>query len=234
MLHAIRHRGPDDEGLIFISDSSPGCQVFGGQDTPAAVYEAPLPYAPRKALQQDHQVAAHLALGHRRLSILDLTPTGHQPMTTTDGRFWIVFNGEIYNYQELRQELIKSGRVFISGSDTEVLLQGYAQWGTEVFSRLIGMFAFALYDRQQRELILARDFFGIKPLYYTLLPHGMAFASEIKALCALPEIDRRANPQRVFDYLRFGLTDYGHETLWSEIHQIPPAHYLIVPWEQNG
>ena len=167
-----------------------------------------------------------LGLVHRRLSILDRTSAGWQPMGTSDGRYYIVFNGEIYNYLELQNQLKELGNNFRSHSDTEVLLTAYAQWGSDALTSLVGMFAFAILDTQNKELFLARDFFGIKPLYYTYYQNGFVFASEIKALLKIPGIDRRVNPQRLYDYLRSGLTDYGSETLFANIRQLPPAHFL--------
>src|SRR5512145_1706621 len=130
------------------------------------------------------------AIAQTRLAIIDLSPGGWQPMGTPDGRFWIVFNGEIYNYKELRGELRTTGRAFRSQSDTEVLLAAWETWGTSCLQRLVGMFAFAVLDRSERRLTLVRDFFGIKPLYWTRNPSGFAFASEISALLHL------ANPAR--------------------------------------
>jgi asparagine synthase (glutamine-hydrolysing) len=167
-----------------------------------------------------------VGLVHRRLSILDLSEAGWQPMATADGRYAIVFNGEIYNYLELQAELKALSHTFNSHSDTEVLLNAYVQWGNQVLNRLVGMFAFAILDTKARRIFLARDFFGIKPLYYTFCQNGFAFASEIKALLELPEVSHQANPQRLYDYLRYGLTDYGLETLFSNIYQLPAAHYL--------
>src|SRR5438876_5160192 len=207
LLRCLEHRGPDDLG--WLQDSPEGVKLHrdpGGQDSIEAV-----------------------VLLHRRLSILDLTATGRQPMATPDGRYYIVYNGEIYNYLELRSELEDLGHQFRSRSDTEVLLAAYAQWGGQALTRLVGMFAFAILDTQERRLFLARDFFGIKPLYYASGPAGFMFASEIKALLELPGVSRRVNPERLYLYLVFGITDHGPETLFSDIHQLPPAHYLEVP-----
>jgi asparagine synthase (glutamine-hydrolysing) len=166
---------------------------------------------------------------HRRLSILDLSAAGHQPMASADGRHTIVFNGEIYNYRELRDELQQIGSVFRTQTDTEVLLQAYIQWGPACLRRLIGMFAFAVLDERRRTLFLARDFFGMKPLYYVKSAQGFAFASEIKALLDWLPLKRTVQPQRLFEYLRFGQTDHGADTLWGEIRQVPAAHSLAVP-----
>jgi asparagine synthase (glutamine-hydrolysing) len=172
---------------------------------------------------------AHAALMHRRLSILDLTPGGKQPMATPDGRYHLVFNGEIYNHLELREELEREGVVFRSRSDTEVLLHALARWGTQALPRLVGMFGLGLLDLRARRLLLARDPFGIKPLYYVRSGATFAFASEIKALLLLPFVRREVNPQRLYEYLRWGQTDHGEDTLLAGARQLPPAHYLEVP-----
>lgn len=207
LFHRLQHRGPDDRGFLLFS----GTEVRLG----------------RNWIGQE--TAAKAVLLHQRLSILDLTETGWQPMGTPDGRYYIVFNGEIYNYLELRQELEKLGCQFRSRSDTEVLLFAYAEWGPQVLCRLVGMFAFAVLDIQEEKLFLARDFFGVKPLYYSFGSHGFGFCSEIRGLLELPGISRNVNPSRVYLYLRYGLTDHGPETLFADIRQIPPAHYLEVP-----
>src|SRR5947209_14936300 len=145
-----------------------------------------------------------LALGHRRLAILDISPAGHQPMATPDGRYHLTFNGEIYNYLELRDELARAGCAFRSHSDTEVLLHAVIRWGPAVLRRLVGMFAFALLDAERRTLLLARDFFGIKPLYYVHTDALFAFASEIKSLLHLSGGRGRVQPPRRLGYLRCG------------------------------
>ena len=174
------------------------------------------------------------SLGHRRLAIIDPTPAGHQPMLYEDGRFALTFNGEIYNYRELRQELQSKGRRFRTDTDTEVLLAAFAEWGAaKCLSRLNGMFAFAIWDNEERTLTLARDRLGIKPLYYAQAPgeHGASssfiFASEIKAILAsglvAPEMDAEALNQ----YLTFLWTPDPH-TLFRGIQTLPPAHLLTL------
>jgi asparagine synthase (glutamine-hydrolysing) len=154
-------------------------------------------------------------------------------MSTSDGRFWITYNGEIYNFVELREELQTLGHKFHSHSDTEVLLAAYAEWGIQCIDRLVGMFAFAILDRQTRRLLLARDFFGIKPLYYTFWQEGFAFASEILPLLGLPGVTREANPERLYDYLRSGVSDQGADTFFAHIKQLPAAHYMEVLLDQT-
>ncbi len=155
-------------------------------------------------------------------------------MGTPDGRFWIVFNGEIYNYLELKEELRVLGYRFTSKSDTEVLLAAFAEWGPQAFKRLIGMFAMTILDAKAGKAFLVRDFFGIKPLYYTSWQDGFTFSSEIPPMLQLPGVDRSANPRRVYEYLRAGITDFGDETLFQNIKQVPPGHYIEVSLEEPG
>lgn len=202
LLALLQHRGPDDRGWLTLHS-----------------------YAIRTGSDPE-DLAGDVVLLHTRLSILDLSPAGHQPMSTPDGRFHLSFNGEIYNYVELRHELEAAGHWFASGSDTEVLLKAWAEWGAAALGRLVGMFAFALVDAERRVLVLARDQFGIKPLYYAPLAGRLAFASEIPPLLELPGVGRGTNPQRVYDYLRFGRTDHGAETMFAAVCQVQPGHYV--------
>jgi asparagine synthase (glutamine-hydrolysing) len=234
MTDSIRHRGPDDEGFVFFRLDGKEPQIYGGIDTPKSVYGCDLDYTPVATLPGQQHEDIVLALGHRRLSIIDLSPSGHQPMCTADKRYWIVYNGEIYNYLELKEELIKKGCSFQSKSDTEVLLNAYMLWGKKVLNRLVGMFAFAIYDREERSIFLARDFFGIKPLYYTVWGDGFAFASEIKALLKLPHLSRRVNSQRAYEYLRLGLADHGEDTLFQDVRQLPAAHYMFLALDRKN
>lgn len=148
--------------------------------------------------------AAGIALGHTRLSIIDLSSAGRQPMTHAEGRFWITFNGEIYNYMELRHELEAAGVVFVTHTDTEVILAGWNRWGSKLLERLRGMFAFALWDRHENRLVLARDRLGIKPLVWAEIAGGIVFASELRSLLASSLVAPVAAPQAVFDLLATG------------------------------
>lgn len=150
-----------------------------------------------------HDPSHHLFLGHRRLALIDLSPAGHQPMTDPVGRLHIVYNGEIYNFKELKSELISFGILFHTHSDTEVILQAYLKWGTDCFSRFNGMFAMALYDKQNHKLILARDHAGIKPLYYSIQGDQLCFASEIKAFKALNPAWKERSDWKIY-FLAFG------------------------------
>jgi asparagine synthase (glutamine-hydrolysing) len=174
---------------------------------------------------------ARVGLGNRRLSIIDLSPAGHMPMSNEDGSIWISQNGEIYNFPELRQELEQFGHTFRSRSDTEVLIHGYEQWGLDLLPRLNGMFAFALLDLRDRSrhpgprLLLARDRFGIKPLYFWSKGDRLLFASEIKAILQAREVQAELNLEALHCYLSF-LWIPGPDTLFSGIQQVPPGHYL--------
>jgi asparagine synthase (glutamine-hydrolysing) len=171
-------------------------------------------------------VEGPLGLGHRRLSIIDLG-TGQQPMQTEDGRFVITYNGEIYNYRELRKELEARGARFLTQSDTEVILQAHEHWGDDAIARLNGIFAYALWDKQTQRLLLVRDRAGIKPLYYSSGPDGIAFASEIKALFESGLVKPRLNQKRVAEYLLYRQVA-GHENLFADVHVLPPGHSMEV------
>jgi asparagine synthase (glutamine-hydrolysing) len=164
-------------------------------------------------------------LGHRRLSIIDLSATGAQPMVSADGRFVVVFNGEIYNHDELRVELAAAGVQFRGSSDTEVLLAAYVAWGERCVPQLRGMFAFAIYDNRCRVLFMARDRAGEKPLYWTLHRGGIVFASELKALMVDPEFRPRLSAQGASDFLAFGYVAGDHCILHG-VHKLRPAHCL--------
>lgn len=169
----------------------------------------------------------HLGLAHRRLSILDLTSAGHQPMSTADGRYWIAYNGEVYNFPELRRELQADGYPFRSRTDTEVILALYQKTGKSFLSRLEGMYAFAIWDTVEKELFLARDPLGIKPLYYYHDSRHFAFASEMKALLALPFVPRELDPEGVQNFFA-----HGHSTaprsICRHIRKLLPGHSLTI------
>jgi asparagine synthase (glutamine-hydrolysing) len=167
-----------------------------------------------------------VGLGHRRLAIIDLSAAGHQPMTDAGGDVHIVLNGEIYNFPELRRELGAKGYSFRSQSDTEVLLAAYREWGTQCLARLNGMFAFAIYDRRSRELFLARDRAGEKPLFYAQSVSGLRFASELKALLADPALPRHIEPQALDCYLSMGFIP-GPHCIVRGVKKLPPAHALV-------
>jgi asparagine synthase (glutamine-hydrolysing) len=194
---ALHHRGPDDRGLEEFTISPDS------------------DHAPRS-----------LFMGHTRLSIIDLTAGGHQPMRSADGRYTVVFNGEIYNYRELRAELQIAGYNFDTDSDTEVLLASWAHWGLMGLRRFTGMFAFVIYDHLDQSLTLVRDAFGIKPLFFALDRDIFSFASELPALLALIGDKPALNLQQAYDYLVFGSYDDQTCTFYQNVSQLPPAHWL--------
>lgn len=206
---ALAHRGPDDQGAAAWSPEK------GLTEAPDSLRIEP---------------GAIVGLAHRRLSIIDTGSGGHQPMATDDGRCVLITNGEIYNYRELRRELEAEGLSFHSNSDTEVMLLALRRWGVaNALRRFIGMFAFAYVDTIAGTVTLGRDPFGIKPLLWTLRNGDLAFASEPGALLELSGLSRVADPQSVFDFLRFGLSDHGEATMFRGIHHLPPATYAVIP-----
>jgi asparagine synthase (glutamine-hydrolysing) len=197
--HALHHRGPDDTGL----------------DTFVIPRDNDLP-------------PGSLSLGHTRLSIIDLSSAGHQPMYSGDGRYTIIFNGEIYNYRELRTELKKIGYIFRTKSDTEVLLAVWERWGVSGLRRLKGMFAFVVFDREDQSLTLVRDAFGIKPLFYSLDQISIYFASEIPALLKLLPSKPNLDLQQAYDYLVYGHYDNQECTFYNNIKHLLPGHWLRI------
>jgi len=207
MCKVLAHRGPDDEGAVFIK----GNQYFEVKDS--------------SEFSMDKN-GFEVALGHRRLSIIDLSPAAHQPMSNEDGRIWIVLNGEIYNFQEIREELKKNGHSFKSKSDTEVILHAYEEWGVECLNHFRGMFAFAIWDSNLQRLFMARDRLGKKPLVYFSQNGRFSFASEIKALLQIPGFERRVNTSALHHYLTYQYVP-SPETIIEGIEKLPPAHYLL-------
>ncbi len=187
MMHKMKHRGPDDEGLF---------------------------------------IDKNVGLGFVRLSILDLSPAGHQPMYSHDNRFVIIFNGEVYNYIEIREEL-KEKYKFRTGTDTEVILAAYQEWGEHCLDRFNGMFAFVIFDTKTKELFGARDRFGIKPFYYYFDDERFLFASEIKSILPLLE-KKEANDQIIYDYLLFNRTDHTEETFFKGIRKLQHGSWLKI------
>ena len=209
MTQTLAHRGPDGEGYVLLGQRN--------NTKPLAV---------SGRLSDSVRGTSHgytVGFGHRRLAILDLSPLGHQPMGTEDGRFWITYNGEVYNYVELRQELQALGWTFRSQTDTEVVLSAYVQWGPACLERFNGMFAFAIWDGTSRRLFCARDRVGMKPFYYKAGRDRFRFASEIKALL---DGDEAPNDPIIYDFLTLGLQDHSEYTFFGGIRQLRPGTYL--------
>jgi len=212
MTHTLRHRGPDGEGAVLFHREPRGGWCPEGAAGPVA--------------RGPCEGRAEGGFGHTRLSIIDLTPRGAQPMCNEDGTVWITYNGEVYNFEPLRAELAALGHRFRSRTDTEVVLHAYEAWGTACLQRFNGMFAFALLDTTRSRLFLARDRLGIKPLYYYHGPACFAFASEPKAFFSCPDIPRVLSLEAVLDYLVLGYTP-PPATVFGGILKLPPAHFLL-------
>jgi asparagine synthase (glutamine-hydrolysing) len=167
----------------------------------------------------------YIALGHRRLSIIDVSSSGDQPIFNEDGSMVIVFNGEIYNYKEIREKLVSAGHTFKTNTDTEVLIHGYEEYGEKLLSMLRGMFSFVIWDKNKRELFGARDFFGIKPMYYAVMGKTLMFGSEIKSFLAHPDFKKELNTTALGNYLTFQYSP-TKETFFRNVYKLLPAHYF--------
>lgn len=212
MSAVVQHRGPDDHGWLTIDAAG---ALLTDTDAPDA----------QQALRRQ---AGTVALAQRRLSIIDLSADGHQPMSDASGRYWIVYNGEVYNYRELRAELLGRGVRFRSQTDSEVVLQSYLAWGQQCLARFNGMWAFAIYDRQDGTLFCSRDRYGVKPFYYACTAGRFAFGSEVKQLIGLPWVGARANRQVLADFFLWGLENHSDETFFAGVHSLPGSHYLLL------
>src|SRR5438067_477636 len=171
-------------------------------------------------------VGPGIGLGHRRLSIIDLS-TGDQPLTNEDGTIWTVFNGEIYNFAEVRSDLEAAGHRFRTQTDTEVVIHAYEQWGDRAVDRFRGMFAFALWDEPKRRLLLVRDRLGVKPLYYSANAAGVTFGSELKSLLEDPDVPREWSAEAIDAYLALQYVP-SPQTMYSGIWKLPAAHLLVA------
>lgn len=224
MSQAIRHRGPDGEGFAFLSQQQ-SLPAYSA-DTPEAIRNnRGFRYMPETAIDEITEGYA-IAFAHRRLSIIDLSEAGHQPMCDSSGNLWMTYNGEIYNYVELREELRRKGHVFLTQTDTEVILAAYKAWGMECLDRFNGMFAFVLYDRQKQELFCARDRAGVKPFYYINTKDAFAFASEYKAFIKAGLLPFEINEAQQFDFIVNANLETGEESLFRGIKELKPAHYI--------
>lgn len=211
----IRHRGPDDEGFLYKKESE--LIAAKGKDTIAYYEHLPGIEAVPKT---------DLILGHRRLAIIALSYQGHQPYQFQ--QLSLVYNGELYNYKTLRETLVKKGYIFETNTDTEVILKSYHYWGEKAFEKWNGMWALAIYDQKQHQLILSRDRFGSKPLFYSIYNNVLYFASEIKfILAALPKFPS-INPQTAYHYIEHTGIAYTNETMWNNIFELAPANYAII------
>lgn len=197
MARALAHRGPDDEGVYIFHN---------------------------KAKAQGNNI--HLGLGHRRLSVIDVSSAGHQPMSNEDATIWLVMNGEIYNFRQLGEGLKERGHIFKSNSDSEVILHLYEERGFDCLKELRGCFAFAIWDEKRGRIFLARDRIGKKPLYYMYKDHALIFASEIKSILEDKEVSANVNRAAITDYLSYGYIPTP-ESMFEGIKKLPPAHFMI-------
>ena len=211
MTHLVKHRGPDGFGFVYYP--------LGDQSCPEVIHNQN---------RWPHCARSVVGLGNRRLAILDLSELGNMPMQTEDGTCCITYNGEIYNYCEVRSELEAASYRFRTKTDTEVLLKAYQRWGEDCLHRYNGMWAFALWDHRKQTLFCARDRFGVKPFYYSLASRQFFFASEIKQLIYGAQLPRVANPSAVYHFLEQCLVDYSADTFFENIFQLPGGHALTL------
>ncbi len=219
MLSTLKHRGPDDEGYIGVNTELNSICEF---------------HSEKSSIKKGENISSlrepvNVFFGHKRLSIIDLSAAGHQPMSYRNGAIWIIFNGEIYNYKELRDTLKKNGYQFGTNSDTEVILAAYQEWGVNCVKHFNGDWAFALYDKNRQIVFLSRDRYGIKPLYYHYNPvlKIFAFGSEVKSLLKAPYVSTDINVGKIFEFLVFDLMEHSCETMYKDVHQLGPGFNLI-------
>lgn len=220
MTQIIHHRGPDDEGYVLVQTSNNSIQHCKGDDT--------IPEMQNIIPHVRQGITADLAFGFRRLSIIDLSKKGHQPMCDHSGKFWIVFNGEIYNYLEIREELISQGYTFLTKSDTEVILAAYEHWGTDCLNHFNGMWAFAIWDGRTKTLFCARDRFGVKPFYYYWNGKQFIFGSEVKQML-VHNIDKTLDEQVIAK--SFAISNFLENsggTYFKHIKTLAHSHYILL------
>jgi len=217
----LKHRGPDDEGFVLINTNTNVFEGFSGDDS--------IPFIKQKFknITEADLSRGDLVFGHRRLSIIDLSEGGHGPMCDSSGTIWITYNGEIYNYIELREELLSLGYKFRTSSDTEVIINSYIEWGEDCLNRFNGMWGFALWDGNKKNLFLARDRFGVKPLYYISIPGLFAFSSEIKPLALILD-SIEMDETRIPFFILYGNRLNTKDTYFKNINSVQPAHYLTL------
>ena len=242
MVDIMSHRGPDDAGYLFFHT---GCRhkkkISFSLELSNKNFQGLAPLLP--PIQDDYvqrelnRYDWDVFLGHRRLAILDLSPAGHQPMSDLSKNVWIVYNGEIYNFQELKHELEKRGYTFKSNTDTEVVLYSYIEWGIGCINKFNGMFAFAIYDNFRKKLFLVRDRYGIKPLYYLMLENKdrktLVFASEVKSILEYKEYNSDINMKALFEYFTFQ-NIFTDNTFWRGIKILPAGNYAEIDLNKDN
>jgi asparagine synthase (glutamine-hydrolysing) len=206
-------------GLLQLDGSSFGAEPFLREMTAVQKHRGPD--------DEGYFCASSVGLGFCRLAIQDLTPAGHQPMSNEDGKIWLVFNGEVYNFRELVPVLEQAGHKFRSRSDSEVIIHAYEQWGKDCLAHFNGMFAFAIWDSRKRSIFIARDRLGVKPLYYWSDGNHFAFSSELKALLALPQVPRQLSMQALQSYLMYEYVP-APDSIFADIQKLPAGHFLEI------
>lgn len=219
-LQKINHRGPDDEGVVLINTLTNDYKIVKTKQTHVAVTNL-------VTIDEIELEKYNLILGHKRLSIIDLSVNGHQPMHASNGN-WIVFNGEIYNYIELREELKKYNCTFNTNSDTEVVLEAYRIWGTDCFNRFNGMWSIIIWDASQKLIIISNDRFGVKPLYYYANQNGFNLVSETKQFQAYSTIQKKINHKHVDEFAKFEYVDIDDETMYEGIYRFKKSHFIAI------
>lgn len=222
MARLVKHRGPDDEGYAIFGLNFNDYSTFYGDDTPESVISSKLHFSPKAKYRYTSENYV-VGLAHRRLSIIDLTPAGHQPMCDESGRYWIAHNGEIYNFQDIRKELKQLGYSFFSDTDTEVIIKSYMEWGHGCQNRFNGMWAFAIWDNKDKELFISRDRFGVKPLYYMFHDNFFILCSEIKSILPLTEL--APNYQEFYGYLLDGPSNAHKDTFFKNVYRFPAGNF---------
>ncbi len=217
----IRHRGPDDEGFLMWSPGN-DAEIYSGKDTAPSTKN----HWEYNELPPDESFK--VGFGHRRLSILDLSPAGHQPMRLAQAGLSITYNGEIYNYLEIKEELEKLGHKFHSASDTEVILHAWEEWGHDCLNDFNGMFSFVILDEKNKKLFAVRDRFGVKPLYYYKGQNTFYLASEIKQIRTSPDYKFDLDQDVVRQFLAYGVTEHSANTFDKNIKHLPGGHYLEI------
>ncbi len=225
MSQSIKHRGPDGEGFAFFSKTK-SIPVYSNETPQINKESHSLLFNPNTSIQ-NIESNYEIAFAHRRLSIIDLSESGHQPMCDVQGDYWITFNGEVYNYIELREELKNKGHVFVTQTDTEVVLEAYKEWGFECLQKFNGMFAFALLDKKNNQIFCARDRVGVKPFYYSNTDNAFAFASEYKAFIKSKLVPFEINEKQQFDFIVNGNLENTEQSLFKGIYELKPSHYLV-------
>ncbi len=228
MASLLEHRGPDDEGFVLVDPGSGASLTLGGGATRPDAWSSPWRWAPGRAEKDPVHARFSVGLAHRRLSIVDLSTAGHQPMCDREGRCWLTFNGEVYNWIELRDELKAMGETFQTECDTEVILAAWRRFGEDCLAHMNGMFAFAIWDAGRRELFCARDRFGVKPFYWQLDGGAFAFASEPRALVLTQSRRPRARAGAVRDLVALDWVDHDARTFFDGLNQLPAGHCLLA------